>query len=343
MKAHDLDLTGPYKHARTFTANGDGFDAALDRFERFKAVVPRPVRTIPLKGRETHLGECHKKPWEYEVAVCIPTCNAVDRIKLIVQLLRLQTVKPYILLIDCGSRTQDYRQLEKLRAQDLEVHCLRLNGVPNSSEVVSMALDWSVGVCQSRFLFCTHDDCFLTSQIALQYFRDVCSTTKVCGHQSTPRPQDDWQGMIGHTALMLDMGFVMDHGLTWNMTRGMRRFGISKALPTSQRPNWPDTETGFNYLLRATGIKPFITGTEANWTRNQDGLIDHCRSAGSAEIYNPTYAVAKSRPWLKDAMKRAKARIRLWLKEPVQEVQPLPVPPIKAVQKIPHFTHGRYK
>lgn len=338
----DLDLLETYKYAARIHVNGDGFDAALNRHVRAGEIAPRAVKTIPLPGNEAHLGICQKKPWDYEVAVCIPTVNAFERIKIIVDLLRLQTVKPYILLVDCGSRADQFRKLEKLRAQDLELHSLRLNGVSNSSEVVAMAMDISVAVCQSRFLFCTHDDCFLMSQVAIQYFRDLCAVTKVCGHQLTPRPHDDWQGMIGHTALMLDMGFMMDNGLTWNMTRGMRRFGINNALPTTKRPNWPDTETGLNYILRDMGIQPFLTGTEANWTRNRDGFIDHCRSAGSAEIYDHKYAKEKSRPWLEDAVKRAKKRIKTWLEEPIGEVPPLPAVPVEAVQDIPNFTFGRY-
>lgn len=342
MKTDDLEIVGPYQHAPRFTANGEGFDVALARFQRARSLVPRPVQTLPLTGTDSHYGMCDKKPWDYEVSVCIPTVNAFDRLKVIVELLRLQSIKPYILIIDCGSKPAEFRKIEKLRAQDLEVHCTRLNGVSHSSEVVAMAMDVATAVCQSRFLFCTHDDCFLTSPIVLQYFRDLCSVTKVCGHQLTPRPHDDWAGMIGHTALMVDMGFVMDNGLTWNMTRGMRRFGVSNALPQNARPNWPDTECTFNYLLRELGIKPFLTGTEANWSRNRDGLIDHCRSAGSAEIYALQYAVEKSRPWIKDAMKRAKQRIRAWKDDPLPEVPPLPPVPVKAVQEIPHFTLGRF-
>jgi hypothetical protein len=344
LKTNDLQLTGPYRNARQIQVNGD-FDACLDRLLRADAIAPRPVVTIPLDVpgfAVKHQGMCERKPWEYEVAVCIPTLNAAERLKLILSLYRLQTAKPYIILVDCGSNPRQFKAVEKLRAQDVEVHSLRLNGISNSSEVVSMAQDVALSVCQSRFLFSTHDDCFPTSQILLQYFRDLCSTTKVCGHQLTPRPHDDWNQMFGHTALMIDVGFALDKGLTWNMRRGMRRFGMNTVEGDGwTRPNLPDTETGFNYLVQAAGVKPFFTGTERNWQRNTDGLIDHCRSAASSALYNHVYQTKKNRPWLEKAMRDAKKRIREWTENVISEVPPLPVPPVPPVQKLPGFTKGR--
>lgn len=44
--------------------------------------------------------------------------------------------------------------------------------------------------------------------------------------------------------LMLDNDFAIDNGLTWNMRRGVRPFGIKRPIAVPRLANSPDTETG---------------------------------------------------------------------------------------------------
>lgn len=333
------EFTGPYRPTPAFAVNGEGFDAAVSRFllSDLRLPEPLPVRTIPTQGQAPNVGMCLKRPWEYEVTAVIPCLNSAERLPYILDILRLQTIKPFILLIDTGSTPEQYARIEKFRAQDLEVHSIRLNGVENSSEPVSMAMDVAAAVCRTRFMFCTHDDCFLRSRIALQYFRDLASTHRVAGHVLTPRPHDDWPGMFGHTALMLDMDFFLDHGLSWNMRRCVRQFGSRTTAPRGG--NWPDTEIGLNYLFRQLKVKPFLTGMEANFKRNKDALIDHCRSAGSSAVYDKKHA-HKAQAWLERAIEEARKRIADWLQDELPEAAPLPPELVKAKRKLPKFTPG---
>ena len=109
------------------------------------------------------------------MTAAIPTINSSERLPLVIELLRLQTVRPFIIVVDTGSDDAHWPTIEALRADDVEVHALRLNAIENSSEVVSMAIDTLQGLCRTRFLFCTHDDVFLRSRTALKELRDLAA------------------------------------------------------------------------------------------------------------------------------------------------------------------------
>jgi hypothetical protein len=214
------------------------------------------------------------------------------------ELLRLQTVRPFIVIVDTGSNAEHWRETEALRAPDVEVNALRLNAVEHPSEPVSMAMDLALAVCRTRFLFATHDDCFLRSRHALRLWRDLAVQFRAAGHRISPRPHDDWVTMFGHTALMLDCDWLLDQGITWNIRRGARLFGMKHPQRVADFGNWPDTETGINYLCQLAGAQTAFTGNERNYQRNIDDLIDHCRSAGGSALYKPDYAHGVNAQWL---------------------------------------------
>lgn len=298
--------------------------------------------TVPVAGdlRERPFeGTCARKPWEHEVTAVIPTLNSHERLELVVELLRLQTVRPFIVVVDTGSAPGRYDLIESMRAEDLEVHQMRLNGVEHSSEPVAMAMDWGLARCPTRFMFCTHDDCFLMSRETLRIFRDHAAQHVAAGHRLTRRPHDDWNRMVGHTALMLDADWIRDHGVTWDMRRAVRRFGTARPRREEQYGNWPDTEIGLNYLLWSHGVKPYITGEEQNFARNTDGLIDHCRSTGSASLYSRGYATLHA-DRLSQAMIDAQRRVSAWRSNGWLEAPPLPAVPPTRVQNMPSFSPG---
>ena len=299
-----------------------------------------PHQTIPARGLQVPFeGDCKLKPWEYEVTAAIPTIDSAERLHLVVSLLRLQTVRPFIVIVDTGSKPEQARALEAMRAEDVEVHQMRLNGVEHSSEPIAMAMDWIMARCPTRFLFCTHDDCFLRARDALERFRDLAAVHAAAGHQLTKRPHDDWSRMVGHTALMLDNDRLLDLGVTWNMRRSMRTFGIERARREEQYGNWPDTEVGLNYMLWDNGIRPFITGEEKNFARNCDDLIDHCRSTGSSALYSQGYSkIAQNR--LQDAVVDAKHRVNEWSRTRVAQAERLPPVPVTSKRERPGFTPG---
>lgn len=308
--------------------------------EKKSRVAPRLVIPLKLPAPARFEGSAVRKPWDYEVTAAIPVHNSSQRLPLVIELLRLQTVRPFIVLVDCGSDPEEFQAIEALRAPDVEVHALRLHGAENSSEPIAIAMDLSLARCATRFLYCTHDDVFLRSRFVLQSLRNMASRRQAAGHRITRRPHNDWRGMFSHSNTMLDADFFVEHGLTWHMRRANRLFGIRRArsIPGT---NWPDTETGINYLAQAAGVRPVLLGHEKNHQRTIDRWIDHCRSAGGRAIYFPEGA-AETRRWLAEAEEAGWERVRAWRDAQLPEAPPLPVPPPAARRPLPEFTPGAY-
>lgn len=343
MPENAVEFAGGYQPTPAFQVNGEGFDASHARHRKTRLKSRLPAQTLPAVNGAgvTAAGTCLKKPWEYEITAAVPTLNASERLPLIIELLRLQTARPYILLVDTGSRADELEKVLALRAQDVEVFSLKLNGVRHWTEPVAYAMDAALGACRTRFLFATHDDCFLRSRIALQYFRDLAAVHKVAGHHITPRPQDDWPGMVGHTATMFDADWLLDRGITWNVRRGTRLFGQNDPGAPDPADGWPDTEIGINYLLRQAGVWPFITGREEGRQRNKDGLIDHCRSHASNRLYAKGEA-ERSQVWIEEALREGWERVREWGCDELPDAPLLPRPEPARVLELPHFTHGTF-
>lgn len=267
---------------------------------------------IPTQGgAEPWRGINEQKPWEYDVTAIIPVIEPDHCLKLVIELLRLQTVKPYILLIDTGSQQPACDWLESLRAADLEVHFIRKHGVLHASELVSMALDVGVALSLSRFNLFTHGDCFLRKRTAVEDLQALSTEHIVAGHQITERPYEGWEREFGHTLLMVDQPALNERGVTWNMQQFARGYGIEDYNNAALVPNFIDTERGFNIRLQAVGVSGHFTGTEQNYQRNTDEWIDHVRSLSSSKILSPQYQ-AMALEWLPAAVKEAKERIREW-------------------------------
>lgn len=260
-------------------------------------------------------GSVRKKPWRYQVTAAIPVLDTFDTLEMVIEILRLQTERPFIVVIDTGSRPEMLEKIEGLRDVDLEVHSLRLNGVEHPSDFPAMAMDVAFTVCRSPYLFATHADCFLRRRTLVAAMLDLCRDgSPVVGYELSPRKHKDWQGMVGHTCTMLDMAVMDEIGAGWSMRRLARQFGLRDHRPDPNRPNWPDTELLLNYTLRSHGITPRLIGHEENHVRNCDENIDHCRSLTAGLLYNETY-YDKARGWADEAMSEARARVELWKSE----------------------------
>lgn len=269
----------------------------------------------PLKNKRTidnpWEGEFNKKPWDYEITAVIPVLDTPDLLSICIDLLRYQTKKPFILVIDTGSDDHNLKIIESMRAEDVEVHSLRLNGVLHPSDFVAMAMDLAFTLCRTELMFCTHADCFLKKRDILETMAKQCRKYKAVGYEITPRAHEDWVGMISHTCTMLDMKTMDLIGAGWSQRRLCNLFNISDLRPDPMRPNWPDTELLLNYILKNNDITPFLIGKEDNFVRNTDDTIDHCRSITSGKLYSPSY-YEKALLWAEDAKQDAIKRIKLW-------------------------------
>lgn len=260
-------------------------------------------------------GSCEKKPWQYKVTVAIPVLDTFDQLELCIKLIRMQTEKPYIVIIDTGSCSEQFEKIESLRDDDLEVHALRLNGVLHPSDFPAIAMDLAFSLCRTEFLFATHADCFLRRRDFIEHLLTLCpKESPVVGYEISPRGHNDWHEMVSHTASMYYMPTMDRIGFGWSMRRLCNYYNISDYRPNVSRPQWPDTEILGNYILRTNKIKPYLIGSEENFERKKDENIDHFRSFTSGKLYSPDY-YKKATEWYEDAKKEALERLKSWEQE----------------------------
>ena len=260
------------------------------------------------------------KPWHRNVTLAIPVMDSTESVAAIVELYRLQTERPFIILIDTGSLPENLASLQALAAEDVEVHSLRLNGVKHPSDFPAMAMDLAFSICRTDFLLATHADCFPMSRTLVSDVLQQCSAeSPVVGYEITERPHSDWRGMVGHTLTMFHMPTMDDIGASWSLRRLIRTIPHPDGRPAGHEinpatsPNWPDTELLVNYQCRKAGITPRIIGTEKNAARTTDDKIDHCRSWASAQLYSSRSNYAeKSNGWLADGIQKATQRAAEW-------------------------------
>jgi hypothetical protein len=284
-------------------------------------------------------GRLTRKPWDFRVCAVIPHLNTPDLLPVVIELLRLQTERPYVLIVDTGSPWSVLDELEKLRAPDVEIHYLRTHGTPHSSDPVCHAMDVGFSLCRSSLLFATHSDVFLRRREFLKELADQCSAdVPVVGYEMSPRDRltDAWKGCVGHTATMHHMETMDRLGVTWSIRRAASQWGEPRT-----RGVWPDTETTMNFVLRDAGIKPKLIGHETNGERFVDTNVDHCRSTTGTKLMGSTkYATRVA--WLEVALREARERIERWRAE-AEPVAP-PAPPNPWAAKGPQMWreyHGR--
>lgn len=257
-------------------------------------------------------GSLHPKQWAYSITAAIPHIDTPYTLGLVIELLRRQTMRPTIQILDTGSTPANLETLSRYQDHDVEIHYLRFNGRQHPSDFPAIAMDVAFASCQTQFIFTTHTDVFLRRRDFLEDLLKSCDQScPAVGYEITERPHPDWHGMISHTASIFSMDTVYRLGLSWNLRRLCNKYGIHDPSPDPRRPNWPDTELLVNYQLRDAGITPLIIGTEKNGERTIDRNIDHCRSHASTQLYDPA-AFRRVRRWIADATEAAEARIKTW-------------------------------
>lgn len=269
-----------------------------------------PIRNAPTDTKPWE-GNCKKKPWDYKVTAVIPVMDTYEMLTLVVELLRLQTERPFIMIIDTGSKPENLQKICGLRDEDVEVHSILMNGVNHPSDFPCFAQDIAHALCRTEYIYCTHADVFLNRREVLADILAQCNKNcPVVGYQITERPHADWVGMVGHSCTMYHVGVIDACGVTWSQRRICDYYDVEWS-PDGSRPNWPDTEVGFNVLIREAGITAKIIGTEENFKRNQNRDFDHCRTATGSMLYSPEYW-KMCQGWLESAQAEASSRITRW-------------------------------
>ena len=254
------------------------------------------------------LGRIAKKPWEYRVTAGIPHLNTPKPLRVCIDVLRDQTEPPYIIVVDTGSSASVRAELESFRDEDVEIHYLAGHAYRHPSEPITTALDLIQARCQTTYLYQTHADCFLRRR---EFLEELCAqvdeNTPAIGYRMSPRDwaTADWEWMIGHTASLFHHPTLQSKGITWSFYRMNSQFGVDYR----DLGGWPDTETGFNLLLREAGITPKFIGDDRNFERQTDENIDHVRNYTGSSLYSWGYHQECS-AWMIEAIADAQGRLR---------------------------------
>jgi hypothetical protein len=270
-------------------------------------IVPIPGTAWP----EAVRGTIARKPWQYAITAVIPCLDHSAETKLCVAILRLQTLRPYILLIDTGSRPHEARALEEMRAPDLEIHSIRANALPHTCSAIAAALDLGFSLAATPYAFTTHQDCFLRDRHFLDFLAQKMPLHSVVGYQISPRRFEGWEKWFGHTAALWDLRDLDRIGATWTLRRAAAMLGMGPLATTPDPLNHIDTETAMNLAILRAGLATEQIGSEINFERTRDSWIDHARSLICTKLYFPDkYQAARAACDL--AMIEAQQRISRW-------------------------------
>lgn len=281
----------------------------------FSCVAPGGTRD----ALQAWTGRLSAKPWHYRLTAVIPHLDTPEPLGLVVELLRLQTVRPYLLVIDTGSPPEVCSELERLRADDLEVHYIRAHAYAHSSGAVVAAQDLAFALCRTSYLFCTHADVFLRRRDYLEWLLERCGERcPVVGYEMSERSwvTDEWRGTVSHTATMLYMPVLRRIGASWSL----ERYAEATGAPATRTDGWPDTESMFGLCLRQAGIVPLLLGPEPNFQRHTDDNIDHARSFTGSKVFRSGYH-EQARRHLDAAMTAARQRLLQWQALPTRRAE----------------------
>lgn len=274
----------------------------------------RPPPTVPLRTERdpvTWQGKMRRKPWHYTITAAIPCLHHATETAIVIELLRLQTCRPYIILVDTGSTPRELAKLEALRAEDCELHLLRRYAMQHPCDAIASAMDLAFSLADTPYVFTTHQDCFLCSRHFLQHLMDNIHGLAAIGYRLSPRNFPGWEKMLGHTATLWSVAEYDRLGLSWSLRRAA--YLMARARPENYREQIPliDTEACINELLLRTGAKIAFTGTEENFIRTRDDFIDHPRSLVCTKLYHPDKYPARRKD-CDDALIEARTRIKDW-------------------------------
>ena len=232
---------------------------------------------------------------------------------MLLDLLALQTVRPYVLILDTGSSPEVVRRLEALRRPDVEIHYLRAHAYAHSSAPVTTAMDLAFALCRTPHLFCTHSDVFPRRRDLLEWLVGLCREDQpVVGYEMSPRPDTNgWRNVVSHTCTLLYMPTMRRIGATWSFER---YWESCQARP--QQDGYPDTEQPFDRCIRRAGVFPYLIGHDANRVRYLDDNIDHVRSLSGLNLYGRGGDMLQQcRRNLAAALIEARRRLAAWRKE----------------------------
>jgi len=303
-----------------------------------------PIRGVDWRERPWE-GVINKKPWEYRVTAAMVHIDTPDLLAVVLDILRAQTERPFLHVVDSGSLEKNRIILEQMEyeSDDLEVTYLRPRAWKFSSEPVSASMDCAFALCKTEFLYATHTDVFLKRRDHLEFLVSKCNEqTPAVGYQMSPRVWtcDLWKRILSHTSSVYHMPSMRKYGISWSMQAAHE--AVSGIAADPLKASWPDTEVNVSLCMHRAGYSErrlgdpeptaenpsmLMIGTETN-VPYEDTWLEHVRSTTLHKLYGGDGHDQKDRViLLAEAMQRAKKRILEWrhgqndISPPPREIQ----------------------
>ena len=277
-------------------------------------------------------GIINKKPWQYNVTAAIVHIDTPDLLATVLDILRAQTERPFLHVIDSGSLEKHRAKLEKMEyeSDDLEITYLRPRAWKYSSEPVSASMDCAFALCKTEYIYATHTDVFLKRQDHIEWLLSKCDkNTPAVGYQMSPRiwTRDLWKRILSHTSSLYHMPSMRKYGVSWSMQAASE--AVSGIAADPLKASWPDTEVNVGLCLHRAGIgerwlddqdptsenpSVLMIGTEPN-VPYEDNWLEHVRSTTLHNLYDGDgryHDRSNRKLLLAAAMLRAQQRIAEW-------------------------------
>jgi len=258
------------------------------------------------------------EPWhEYPLTVCIPYFDTPDLLRVTVRLWQLQVNRPFLLIVDTGSTSQESAiLLDQLQAErGVEVARLGIHSaVEHLSDRVSIGMDYAFSRCPTEYLLATHVDVFPRHRDLVGKFLEACSaTTPVVGWEMSPRGPGPTgltdghlsDGIPGHALTIFHIPTMDRIGAGWTLRRAHHVYGLPRGH--TEIHGWPDTEVCLGRLLDEHGISPVFLGRETNADLQETDDWVHARSSTVQLLLLRQYRDRRASAYL-----QALARLRDW-------------------------------
>lgn len=216
----------------------------------------------------------------YRVTAVIPHRDTPDLLRLCIRFLERQTERPYIMVVDTGSRDELLHGVLAMRGEGIEVHQISCHGHDQAVASVSYAMDLALAACRTEWLWCLHSDCFMTNREALTVMlsRAEGGANPVVGYELPPSHNGDQRGMISHTCTLFHVPTLDRLNVTWSM----RRFARQENDANGHLP--PSPETVVNHRLHDAGVTPVLLGSERAHGVEIDAHRVHLRAATARRV-----------------------------------------------------------
>lgn len=336
---HHADMGQPDPDGRT--ARLWGLPAAYDRFAAAHEYAPDPnpdAWVAPLRNPDGTPSRQAGKPWEgrsrvrpyqYRVTATVAHLDTPEPLEAVLETLRAQTERPYLLVVDTGSLADRLAVVERWEREheDLELIRYRPKGFFAANWPCAVSLDFALAACQTEYLYLTHVDVFLKQPNYIEWLVSLCDAhTPIVGYQMSERPWWDgkpwagfWRRCPSHTATLLHVPTCHRLGLAWNMAHSCRHW----SRPLGQYDYFPDTEIAFGLSMQRAGVgvrwlgepsRPEPTalflGTEPNHPY-EDAHLRHERSY-TGNLIHARPELADRRRRMAEAIAESRARVASW-------------------------------